>query len=752
MINLQSKRYIKFAMIAFFIAILFIFVNSFIIRSIENHFYETKKSEAVSISKDYAQNLIYSTRANNLINALFEEKIKVASKISNLEQFNIMDANLDELAELLGIDRIYYYDPQGKIIASTNDEYLHWTATEGHPVDEFIQSKKDFYVEEDLRKDTGSNEYFKYGYYRRSNNSIIQIGIHSDEIELFLGKFEISNRLKDISESEQIAEVSFYHSDLKTLETPDGPLSISGSDVPPLFRIFRNGENRIYSEMNAAEDRFEVYVPIKVETSIIGTLAIDFSFKDTQHLVSTISNISTIVFILIYGFVLFIIFTNVRMDQRLVNLAYYDSLTNLPNLEYFVEAYNEEVNFVKHDKAVFVIKFVSIPTINMVHGYKSGSVLLKRIAKRLEVLNYDGVLDIFKSSGDEFIVYGENLESKEEVLEYVSKINDLLSKPFILNNTKIFVKYKIAIIHKEKNYLDKSLLLKESNITLNSININDGVNYAFYDEKMEIKLHRMENIKNELRLIIENDNRQNNIYMNYQPLIDLKSNKVIAFEALARFQSDNYGRVSPFEFIEIAEKNQLIIPLSHIILRESCDFISALRKNNYKNTKLAINISGAHLLSEGFVDEIMKITNLSNIDLTMIELEITESLLMNNFLLINEKLEQLQTKGISISLDDFGTGYSSFARLAELNIDCLKIDKSFIDKILVWEEDDIIAGEIIAMAHRFGIKVIAEGVEETKQLEYLKRHNCDIIQGYLYSKPLSQKDALDYIENNQADH
>jgi EAL domain-containing protein (putative c-di-GMP-specific phosphodiesterase class I)/GGDEF domain-containing protein len=434
------------------------------------------------------------------------------------------------------------------------------------------------------------------------------------------------------------------------------------------------------------------------------------------------------------------------MDQRLVNLAYYDSLTDLPNLEYFVEVYNEEVNFVKHNKVVFVIKFISIATINMVHGYKSGSELLKRIAKRLEVLNYDGALDIFKSSRDEFIVYGENLASKDEVLAYVNRINNLLSKPFILNNTKIFMKYKIAIIHKEKNYLDKSLLLKESNITLNSIDVNDELNYAFYDENMEIKLHRMENIKNELRGIIETDNRYNNIYMNYQPLIDLKLNKVVAFEALARFKSDDYGNVSPFEFINIAENNQLIIPLSHIILRESSEFISILRENSHQDIKVAINISGAHLLSEGFVNEIMEIANLSNIDLTMVELEITESLLMNNFSLINERLEQLQGKGISISLDDFGTGYSSFARLAELNIDCLKIDKSFIDKILVWEEDEIIAGEIIAMAHRFGMKVIAEGVEEIEQIEYLKKYNCDIIQGYFYSKPLSQEDALDYIE------
>ncbi|MGM0379588.1 MAG: EAL domain-containing protein [Bacillota bacterium] len=312
----------------------------------------------------------------------------------------------------------------------------------------------------------------------------------------------------------------------------------------------------------------------------------------------------------------------------------------------------------------------------------------------------------------------------------------------------IYLKFKIAVIDLRDSTLDLSDILKKSNIILKSLFNNKHKNYGFYDKVAEEKLKRHENIQNELRNIIENKNVNKKLYLNYQPFINTKNNEVVGFEALARFNSENYGRVSPAEFINIAEKQGLIIQLTKIILKEAFNFIIKLNENGYENLKVAVNISSIHLLSEDFEKEIERLSPNRKYILNNLDLEITESVFLDDFDLINNKLKKLQEKGIKISLDNFGTGYSSFSRFTELNIDYLKIDKCFIDKILDEKKGALIIKKIIFMAHSLGIKVIAEGVEEKKQEKHLKKYDCDILQGYFYSKPINEEKVFRYLEKN----
>lgn len=205
------------------------------------------------------------------------------------------------------------------------------------------------------------------------------------------------------------------------------------------------------------------------------------------------------------------------------------------------------------------------------------------------------------------------------------------------------------------------------------------------------------------------------------------------------------GQVSPFEFIAIAEEKLLIYDLGNRILLLTIDFMNHLRKQGYEDVGIAVNISGIQLLREEFLESVRHyIKRIDNNNLSL-EFEITESVLIDEFDIINEKLEEIKKMGISISLDDFGTGFSSFSRLRELNIDAVKIDKYFIDKISHNNEDNIITADIISMSHKIGLTVVAEGVEEMRQKEYLKEHGCDIIQGYLLSKPLPQNKAIEFL-------
>jgi EAL domain-containing protein (putative c-di-GMP-specific phosphodiesterase class I) len=206
------------------------------------------------------------------------------------------------------------------------------------------------------------------------------------------------------------------------------------------------------------------------------------------------------------------------------------------------------------------------------------------------------------------------------------------------------------------------------------------------------------------------------------------------------------GIIPPLEFISLSEKRMLMYDLGNLILRRSCDFLNLLKNSGFENIGVAVNISGIQLLRDEFNDDIGKIVDETGINIGLLEFEITESLLIDNFDQMNQTLKEIKEQGITISLDDFGTGFSSFARLRDLNIDSIKIDKYFIDKIAVTEEASLISADIISMAHKIGLSVVAEGVENEMQKDYLAKSNCDIIQGYLISRPLDQDEAIRFLE------
>ena len=214
---------------------------------------------------------------------------------------------------------------------------------------------------------------------------------------------------------------------------------------------------------------------------------------------------------------------------------------------------------------------------------------------------------------------------------------------------------------------------------------------------------------------------------------------------MARLASPSLGEVSPVEFIPIAEKTKLIIPIGDKILRTALQFLNRLRGNGYRDTSVSINISVIQLLGQGFCDNLLRMIQELRVSTEHVGLEITESVFSSNYSEINDILFTLKEAGLHISIDDFGTGYSSLARESELNVNCLKIDKHFIDSMAENPEKSIVA-DIISMAHKFGHCTVAEGVERQEQMDYLKAYGCDRIQGYLISKPLDEQAALEFLK------
>ena len=230
--------------------------------------------------------------------------------------------------------------------------------------------------------------------------------------------------------------------------------------------------------------------------------------------------------------------------------------------------------------------------------------------------------------------------------------------------------------------------------------------------------------------------------------MNIKTGKISGFEALARFKSQKLGLVQPSEFIPIAEEMQLIVPIGLRVINEACKFIKKLETAGFDNINISVNVSVIELLRDEFIDALKTLIKNAEINAKNLGIEVTESIIMDNFEIINEKLYKLREMGIEVSIDDFGTGYSSLSRESELNVCNLKIDKYFIDKINEQNSDKIIAGDIISMAHKQGHFVVAEGVENKEQYEYLLKNNCDFIQGYYIGKPLDENGVIKLLNNN----
>jgi EAL domain-containing protein (putative c-di-GMP-specific phosphodiesterase class I) len=267
----------------------------------------------------------------------------------------------------------------------------------------------------------------------------------------------------------------------------------------------------------------------------------------------------------------------------------------------------------------------------------------------------------------------------------------------------------------------------------------DGKNcWRLYASDMQVEVYEKILLSNSLRTALE----KNEFVLHYQPQMDIKSGKISGFEALIRWNSPQHGLVSPTRFIPVAEQSGLIQSIGKWVIQEACRFVKRLEKEGYRGMYVAVNVSAQQLSKDNFVDMVKQILAQASLEKDQLEIEITESVLLSSVDESIQKLENLRALGIKLSLDDFGVGYSSLTYLRQLPVDTLKIDKSFVDLIGVDPDGAEIIGAIINMAHVLNKNVIAEGVEEEKQLQYLAQKNCDCIQGYFFSKPLPENEAI----------
>jgi len=427
-------------------------------------------------------------------------------------------------------------------------------------------------------------------------------------------------------------------------------------------------------------------------------------------------------------------------QRKLQYAAYHDSLTGLPN-RLMLQSYWLDIS-ANHERkiAIFFMDLDNFKLINDTLGHIFGDQLIVAIGSRLNSIP-DEKSVVFRIAGDEFVICVPGLNSVNEVETVADRILGSFIESFVLGNIRVHATVSMGIAIYPDHAVEVGEILKNADMAMYKAKVLGKNRYVIYDPSLQTVVDERMKLGKNLRDALRN----NEFSLYYQPQIDLKTGRVSGFEALLRWFSPELGMVPPLKFIKITEESGMIVELGEWVLERACGFIKKMEQITGTHFSISVNVSIIQLMQDNFVQRVFAILEKYQVGPEQVELEITESVLIESFDVIYRQLQMLRDYRIRIALDDFGKGYSSLNYLCQLPISTLKIDKIFIDNIVNNDKGPIITGDIIAIGHKVGLKVIAEGVEVKEQMEYLVKHGCDKMQGYFYSKPIPEGEVIEFM-------
>ena len=431
-----------------------------------------------------------------------------------------------------------------------------------------------------------------------------------------------------------------------------------------------------------------------------------------------------------------------KVEEKLNYEAKHDSLTQLPNRAAFIERVEQALLRSKQDESYqFAVLFIDLDRFKVVNdslGHLIGDELLKAVAKILNQCSRSCDF-VARLGGDEFTILLDSIETIDEGSIVAGRIQSKLQDSFCFQGHTVFTSASIGVVMGNSTYHDISEILRDSDLAMYRAKASGKARHEVFDQSMYAETKELLEIENDLRRAI----KQNEFIVHYQPIISFEPNQLYGFEALVRWNHTTKGLLYPDKFIHIAEETGLIIDIGELVLKEACHQLCLwqIQYPNAANLKISVNISSQQVKDIGFLaklDAVLAETKLSG---NALNLEITESTLMEHKSSTVELFNQIRHRGIELNIDDFGTGYSSLQYLNRFPINTLKIDRSFISGMLIEKENFEIVKMVISLARTLKIDVIAEGVENLKQLKVLKTFNCQLGQGYLFSRPVDSKSA-----------
>ncbi len=428
-----------------------------------------------------------------------------------------------------------------------------------------------------------------------------------------------------------------------------------------------------------------------------------------------------------------------QLDEVIQHLTNYDNLTGLPNQALFQDRLQQALIRSQDNNrllAVISLKLKNLSEINNALGRDVGDLLLREAAQRLsEIVRQTDLLS--RVAKDEFALAQTDLIASEDILPLCKEILSTFSTNFFIENKPLHISVSLGIAVYPFDGSQVDQLWGNANTAMYEARRQAQSSYQFFGAEMKAQLQERLTLENELRHALA----RNEIHLHYQPRVDLNHNQIVGVEALVRWQHPELGFVSPVKFIPLAEANGLIVPIGEWVLRTACTQNRIWQEAGLPPIRMAVNLSARQFDQSDLVERITQILEETGMDVAYLELEVTESLFVDNIQNTINILQQLRDRGITLALDDFGTGYSSLNYLRHFPIDTLKIDRSFVRDVVADPHNAAVTNAIISLAKSLELKITAEGVETQDQFEYIKSHGCNEIQGYYFSRPIPA-DAL----------
>lgn len=436
------------------------------------------------------------------------------------------------------------------------------------------------------------------------------------------------------------------------------------------------------------------------------------------------------------------------IQQDLERLESTDRLTGLANRRFFMDDLAYRLLMAGRQSRQVALIMLDLDRFKMLNdslGHQVGDEILRKVAERLSNLADERILVAY-AGGDEFLICQQQVTAVDDIVHLIGRIQRIFVKPFCMQGDQHQITATMGIAIYPQSGVTAESLLRNSDIALYRAKQRSRNSYQFYTEGMqEQEVLRLE-LEKDLGLAISN----NEFVLYYQPQLNLQSNRITNVEALIRWQHPRRGLLGPAEFIPLAEESGRITDIGRWVVKAACDQLSRWRGTPYQNLQIAVNLSGRELDSPDLLDSIQSALTATNVAPQQLEIELTEEVFVRNIRHNLDQLKHLRQIGVRLAVDDFGVGYSSLSYLKNFPIDLLKIDRSFITRVTERQDDATITVAVIKLAHNLGIQVVAEGVETTSQLSFLRQHGCNMAQGYLISRPIPAGQLEQWLEPHYA--
>jgi len=431
------------------------------------------------------------------------------------------------------------------------------------------------------------------------------------------------------------------------------------------------------------------------------------------------------------------------LEERVQFLAYSDALTGLPNRRLLQDRLTQALASARRQKSRVALLFLDLDrfkNINDSLGHAVGDLLLQEVAGRLTTWGREQDT-MARVGGDEFLIVLTGLKDVTDVAVAAERLMDALIGEYSIQGHTLNITCSLGISIFPEHGADTETLIKNADAAMYSAKESGRNGFRFFTEDVDAQAVERLTLENSLKLALD----QKELFLVYQPQMDIVSGKITGLEALLRWQHPELGLVPPNKFVRIAENCGLIVPIGEWVLRTACSQARKWQEDGLPPVRVAVNVSAVQFRRQGFSEQIRRVLHETGLASQYLDLELTESVLLADADVTFSVVQELRAMGVALAIDDFGTGYSSFSYLKQFRVSKLKIDRSFIRDVAVNPDDAAITAAIISMAKSLHLKVIAEGVEDEAQMSFLRAHQCDEIQGYYFSKPLAVDKVADKL-------